>query len=94
MNDVQIKVLYFRSHLNSSRHQDLINTFDAFNRHDIESVMNAFADDCVFYAVAGDEKFGTKIEGADAISTAFSGVWAAMAALLHRCHQQCALLDT
>lgn len=58
--------------------QDLINTFDAFNRHDIESVMNAFADDCVFYAVAGDEKFGTKIEGADAISAAFSGVWAAM----------------
>ena len=58
--------------------QDLVDTFDAFNRHDIDAVMTHFADDCVFYTVGGDEKFGTKIEGAQAISAAFSAVWAGM----------------
>lgn len=57
---------------------DFAATFDAFNRHDIEGVMTHFADDCVFYAVGGEASFGTKIEGAQAIAAAFSGVWAAM----------------
>lgn len=52
--------------------------FDAFNRHDIDAVMSVFADDCVFYAVAGDEVYGTKIEGREAIANAFTGVWTAM----------------
>ena len=56
----------------------LADLFDAFNRHDIASVMSFFADDCVFYAVAGDEVYGTKIDGAQAIAVAFSGVWTAM----------------
>lgn len=54
-------------------------TFDAFNRHDIEGIMKHFAQDCVFYTVAGDHEFGNKIEGADAIASAFSAVWAGMA---------------
>lgn len=58
--------------------KDLADTFDAFNRHDVEGVMKAFADDCVFYTVGGDEVFGTKIEGAEAIAAAFSAVWAGM----------------
>lgn len=58
--------------------QDLADTFDAFNRHDIDGVMKCFADDCVFYAVGGPEVFGAKIEGADAIAAAFSNVWAGM----------------
>jgi len=58
--------------------EDLAATFDAFNRHDVDAVMRHFADDCVFYTVAGPEVFGAKIEGADAIAKAFSGVWAAM----------------
>ncbi|NOC46651.1 MULTISPECIES: nuclear transport factor 2 family protein [unclassified Ruegeria] len=58
--------------------QDLADTFDAFNRHDIDGVMTHFADDCVFYTVAGDEKYGNKVEGAEAIAAAFSGVWAGM----------------
>jgi taurine dehydrogenase small subunit len=58
--------------------QDLADTFDAFNRHDVEAVMKFFADDCVFYAVGGPEVFGTKIEGATAIAAAFSAVWAGM----------------
>ncbi len=58
--------------------EDLAATFDAFNAHDVDTVMIPFADDCVFYAVGGPEVYGTKIEGAKAIAEAFAGVWAAM----------------
>jgi len=58
--------------------QDLSDTFDAFNRHDVDGVMTHFADDCVFYTVGGAEVYGGKIEGAAAIATAFSAVWAGM----------------
>ncbi|QJF50249.1 nuclear transport factor 2 family protein [Roseobacter ponti] len=58
--------------------QDLEDTFDAFNRHDIDGVMKCFADDCVFYTVGGDAAYGSKIEGAKAIAAAFSAVWAGM----------------
>lgn len=58
--------------------QDLSDTFDAFNRHDVEGVMKFFADDCVFYTVAGPEAFGAKIKGAKAVAEAFSAVWAGM----------------
>ena len=58
--------------------QDLADTFDAFNRHDVDGVMTHFADDCVFYTVGGDDAFGAKIEGASAIADAFSAVWAGM----------------
>ena len=40
--------------------QDLADTFDASNRHDIDAVMTHFAPDCVFYTVGGDAKYGTK----------------------------------
>ncbi|CAN5772548.1 nuclear transport factor 2 family protein [soil metagenome] len=57
---------------------DLAATFDAFNRHDIEGVMEHFAENCVFYTVSGPEVYGSKIEGAPAIAAAFSAVWQAM----------------
>ncbi|WP_198598365.1 nuclear transport factor 2 family protein [Mangrovicella endophytica] len=57
---------------------DLADLFAAFNRHDIDGIMKHIAADCVFYTVAGPEVHGTRIEGADAIAAAFSGVWAAM----------------
>ena len=58
--------------------QELSDTFDAFNRHDIDGVMTHFAEDCVFYTVGGNEAYGTKIEGAEAIAKAFSSVWEGM----------------
>ncbi len=58
---------------------DLAETFDAFNRHDIDGVMKHFAEDCIFYTVAGPEVYGTRIDGAVAIADAFSAVWTAMA---------------
>ncbi|MDO5705614.1 MAG: nuclear transport factor 2 family protein, partial [Paracoccus sp. (in: a-proteobacteria)] len=58
--------------------EDLKDTFDAFNRHDIDGVMTHFADDCVFYTVAGDNEYGNRIEGKAAIAKAFEGVWTSM----------------
>lgn len=58
--------------------KDLSDLFDAFNRHDIDGVMSFFAEDCIFNTVAGSEAHGTRVEGADAIATAFSGVWGTM----------------
>lgn len=57
---------------------DLKATFDAFNRHDIDGVMTHFAEDCVFYTVAGDNAFGNEIKGRDAIAKAFEAVWTTM----------------
>ncbi len=56
--------------------EDLANTFDAFNRHDIEGVMKCFAENSVFYTVAGNEVYGARVEGKEAIAKAFSAVWA------------------
>lgn len=57
---------------------DLKATFDAFNRHDIDAVMTHFADDCVFFTVAGDAEYGNRIEGRAAIARAFQNVWTTM----------------
>ena len=56
---------------------DLAALFDAFNRHDVDAVMNYFAADCVFYAVGGPDVHGRRFEGA-AIRAAFSSVWTEM----------------
>lgn len=58
--------------------RDLKETFDAFNRHDIEAVMTHFAEDSVFFTVAGPQVFGNRVEGKEAIAEAFSAVWAGM----------------
>lgn len=58
--------------------EDLADTFNAFNRHDIEGVMKFFADDRVFYTVGGPEVYGSKVEGAEAVAKAFTAVWTAM----------------
>lgn len=57
---------------------DLEGLFDAFNRHDIDAVMQFFAEECVFNAVGGPEVYGARFKGTEAIANAFSGVWKAM----------------
>lgn len=58
--------------------QNLAELFDAFNRHDIDGIMAWFAPDCTFDTIGGPEAWGTRIQGAEAIAAAFSGVWGAM----------------
>ncbi len=43
---------------------------DAFNRHDVEGVMEYFADDAEFYASAGPEIFGQRFSGKAAVRQA------------------------
>ncbi|MGB1110114.1 MAG: nuclear transport factor 2 family protein [Gammaproteobacteria bacterium] len=49
--------------------------FEAFNRHDIDGVLDCMTEDCVFFPAAGPEAFGTRLEGHDALRQAFTGVW-------------------
>ena len=51
---------------------------DAFNRHDLESIMDYFADDCVFYMPRGSEIRGDRFIGKKnvraALATRFQGI--------------------
>lgn len=40
---------------------------DAFNRHDLDAIMEFFADDCVFYMPRGSEPWGRRFEGRDSV---------------------------
>jgi len=49
---------------------------DAWNRHDIESLMTFMTEDCVFEASAGPQVCGTSCAGAQAVKAGFEEVWA------------------
>ena len=49
---------------------------DAWNRHDIDSLMAFMTEDCVFEASAGPERCGTSYVDKDRVRTGFSEVWA------------------
>jgi steroid delta-isomerase-like uncharacterized protein len=40
---------------------------DAFNRHDLDGIMEHFADDAVFDSPRGPDSWGTRFEGRDAV---------------------------
>jgi taurine dehydrogenase small subunit len=46
----------------------------AWNRHDLDALMDLFVDDCVFAASGGDEVCGTRYEGRAAVRAAFAQV--------------------
>ncbi|GAC1520947.1 MAG: nuclear transport factor 2 family protein [Collimonas sp.] len=48
---------------------------DAWNRHDIEALMAAMTDDCVFHAVAGPDLLGKSFVGRDAVRGGFELAW-------------------
>jgi len=48
---------------------------DAWNRHDIEALMNCMADDCVFHGVAGPELLGRTFSGRDEVRKGFMLAW-------------------
>lgn len=49
--------------------------FQAFNNHDADGVLAHMSDDIVFETIGGEEAYGTRIEGRDAVHSAFSNVW-------------------
>ena len=48
---------------------------DAWNAHDIDSVMSFMTDDCVFETGGGSERYGTRFEGYTAVRERFVEVW-------------------
>ena len=50
----------------------------AFNAHDLDAIMQFFADDCELYMPRGSEPFGTRYTGKDAVraglATRFAGI--------------------
>lgn len=53
----------------------LVNFNDAWNRHDIEALMNCMADECVFYGVAGPDLMGRTFSGRDEVRKGFALAW-------------------
>jgi steroid delta-isomerase-like uncharacterized protein len=50
---------------------------EAWNRHDVDSLMSFMTEDCVFEASAGSDVCGTRHVGRVAVYAAFAEVWAA-----------------
>ena len=48
---------------------------EAWNRHDIESLMQFMTDDCVFESSAGPHACGTRYDGKEAVRAGFYEVW-------------------
>jgi ketosteroid isomerase-like protein len=48
---------------------------EAWNKHDVNTLMSFMADDCVFETAAGPEAFGTRHVGAEAVRRAFASAW-------------------
>ena len=58
---------------------ELLDAFaNAFNRHDVDAVMDMMTDDCVFCTAAGDEAEGKRIVGKEHVREAFAAALAAM----------------
>lgn len=47
-----------------------------FDSHDLDAIMEHFADDCVFEAPRGPEAYGQRLVGRDAVRAAFAGRFA------------------
>jgi steroid delta-isomerase-like uncharacterized protein len=48
---------------------------EAWNRHDVDTIMTFMADDCAFETTAGPEACGKRYEGRDAVRRAFARVF-------------------
>jgi steroid delta-isomerase-like uncharacterized protein len=58
----------------SSLGQLLASHSEAWNRHDLETLMSLFAEDCVFEASGGDETCGRRYQGHNEVEAAFAEV--------------------
>lgn len=56
--------------------EDLAALSDAFNRHDVKSILSFMTEDCVFNAAGGPDIHGARFVGHKAVGDAFEQVWA------------------
>ena len=55
---------------------DLLAQFSAaWNRHDIDGLMNFMHQECIFQTAAGPDACGTRHEGIEAVRAAFESAW-------------------
>jgi len=55
---------------------DFLDAFaEAFNRHDVETILAAMTEDCVFEASAGPDACGRRYEGREEVAKAFVEVF-------------------
>ena len=55
---------------------DFLQAFaDAWNRHDVDDLMTFMTDDCVFESSGGNESFGTRYEGREAVRIGYAKAW-------------------
>ena len=48
---------------------------DAWNRHDIDALMEFMVDECVYETSSGGDVFGTRYAGREAVRKGFASVW-------------------
>jgi len=48
---------------------------DAWNRHDVDALMEFMADDCVYETSSGPDVCGARYAGRQAVREGFAGVW-------------------
>src|SRR4051794_30617717 len=53
----------------------LVSFCDAFNRHDLDTLMAHMTEDCIFDAAAGSEQQGRRYAGRDAVRDGFADVF-------------------
>lgn len=62
--------------MNPTQLLQLITDFSsAWNKHDVEALMSCMHHDCCFETVAGNEVYGTRIQGFDAVRQAFENTF-------------------
>ena len=48
---------------------------DAWNKHDIDGLMNCMTNDCIFETASGEDVCGTRFQGAVEVRKRFQAVW-------------------
>jgi steroid delta-isomerase-like uncharacterized protein len=48
---------------------------DAWNRHDLDALMEFMADDCVYETSSGNDVYGKRYSGKEAVREGFASVW-------------------
>jgi len=56
--------------------EDLQAFADAWNRHDVDTLMSFMTEDCVFESSAGPDVCGTRYIGREAVRAGYAEVWA------------------
>lgn len=75
------------------RQEVLEAVFRAFNEHNAEGVVSHMSDDVVFETIGGEQAYGTRIKGREAVKAAFADVWKQFPDVQWRDHRHFACAD-